>query len=72
MYAVHVNLAAAKPWQFKPNWKDCSTVEFIIFSCLKFRFCLSTVANIMIILKSSALGHDVIGVYRWILPKSKC
>ena len=29
-YAGHVNLAAAKPWQFMPNWKDGSTVEFII------------------------------------------
>ena len=31
MYAGHVNLAAAKHWQFMPNWKDGSTVEFIIF-----------------------------------------
>ena len=31
MYAGHVNLAAVKPWQFMPNWKDGSTVEFIIF-----------------------------------------
>ena len=30
-YAGHVNLAAAMPWQFMPNWKDGSTVEFIIF-----------------------------------------
>ena len=30
-YASHVNLAAAKPWQFMTNWKDGSTVEFIIF-----------------------------------------
>ena len=29
-YAGHVNLAAAKHWQFMPNWKYCSTVEFII------------------------------------------
>ena len=29
--AVHVNLAAAKHWQIMPNWKDGSTVEFIIF-----------------------------------------
>ena len=31
MYAGHVNLDAAKHWQFMPNWKDGSTVEFIIF-----------------------------------------
>ena len=30
-YAGHVNLATSKPWQFMPNWKDGSTVEFIIF-----------------------------------------
>ena len=30
-YAGHVNLAAAKHWQFMPNWKYGSTVEFIIF-----------------------------------------
>ena len=30
-YAGHVNLAAAKPWQFMPNWKDGSTVHLIIF-----------------------------------------
>ena len=29
--AVYVNLAAAKHWQFMPNWKDGSTAEFIIF-----------------------------------------
>ena len=28
---VPKDLAAAKPWQFMPNWKDGSTVEFIIF-----------------------------------------
>ena len=28
---VYVNLAAEKPWQFMPNWKHGSTVEFIIF-----------------------------------------
>ncbi len=30
-YAGHVNLAGAKHWQFMPNWKDGSIVEFIIF-----------------------------------------
>ena len=30
-YAGHVNLAAGKHWQFMPNCKDGSTVEFIIF-----------------------------------------
>ena len=30
-YAGHINLAAAKHWHFMPNWKDGSTVEFIIF-----------------------------------------
>ena len=30
-YAGNVNLAAAKHWQFMTNWKDGSTVEFIIF-----------------------------------------
>ena len=30
-HAGHVNLAAVKPWQFMPNWKHGSTVEFIIF-----------------------------------------
>ena len=30
-YAGHVNLAAAKHWQFMPNWEDGSTVELIIF-----------------------------------------
>ena len=30
-YARHVNLAAAKHWQFMLNWNDGSTVEFIIF-----------------------------------------
>ena len=29
--AVYVNLATTKPWQFIPDWKDGSTVEFIIF-----------------------------------------
>ena len=29
-YAGHVNPAAAEPWQFMPNGKDGSTVEFII------------------------------------------
>ena len=29
-HAGHVNLAAAKPWQFMPNWKYGSAVEFII------------------------------------------
>ena len=31
MYAGHVNLAVPKLWQFMPNWKYGSTVEFIIF-----------------------------------------
>ena len=31
MYAGQVTLAATKPWKFMPNWKDGSTVEFIIF-----------------------------------------
>ena len=35
-YAGHVNLAAAKHWQFMPNWKDDSTVELIIFRVLNF------------------------------------
>ncbi len=30
-YAGDVNLAAAKPWQLMPHYKDGSTVEFIIF-----------------------------------------
>ena len=30
-YAGQVNFAAAKPWQYMPNWKYGSTVEFIIF-----------------------------------------
>ena len=30
-YAGHANLAAAKPWQFMPNGKHGSAVEFIIF-----------------------------------------
>ena len=30
-YVGHVNLAAKKHWQFMPNWKYGSTVEFIIF-----------------------------------------
>ena len=30
-YSGHVNLAAAKPWKFTPNWKDGSTVELFIF-----------------------------------------
>ncbi len=30
-YAGHVNLAAAKHWQFMLNWKYGSTVEFIMF-----------------------------------------
>ena len=29
-YVGHVNLAAAKHWQFMPNWKNGSAVEFII------------------------------------------
>ena len=39
-YAGHVNLAAAKHWQFMPNWKDGSTVELIIFRAFlpKYRF----------------------------------
>ena len=28
-------------------------------------------SNIMIILLSGAVGYNVIGVYRWILPKFK-
>ena len=35
-YAGHVNLAAAKHWQFMPNWKYGSTVEFIIFRVYNF------------------------------------
>ena len=31
MYADHVNLAAEKHWQFMPNWKHGSVVEFIVF-----------------------------------------
>ena len=30
-YAGHVNLAATKPWQFMPKWKDGITFELIIF-----------------------------------------
>ena len=30
-YAGHVNLAAVMHWQFMLNWKDGSTIEFIIF-----------------------------------------
>ena len=38
-YAGHVNLAAAKPWQFTPNWRYGSTVELIIlFFVLKISF----------------------------------
>ena len=33
-YAGQVNLAAAKPCQFMPNYKYGSTVEFIIFRFL--------------------------------------
>ena len=40
----------------------------LLFVFKKFRFCLSTVSTIMIILKSGTLGYNVIGVYRWILP----
>ena len=29
--AGNVNLAAAEPWPFVPNWKDGNTVEFIVF-----------------------------------------
>ena len=29
-YVGHGNLAAAKHWQFMPNWKNGSAVEFII------------------------------------------
>ena len=29
-YAGNANLAAAKPWQFIPNWKHGITLEFII------------------------------------------
>ena len=35
-YAGHVNLAAAKHWQFMPNWKDGSNVEFCIFCVYNF------------------------------------
>ena len=35
-YAGHVDLAASKHWQFMPNWKDGSTVEFIIFRVYNF------------------------------------
>ena len=31
-YAGHVNLVAAKHWQFMPNWKDGSTVVFVLFN----------------------------------------
>ena len=31
MYAGHVNLAAAKLWQFLPNWKHSSTLELFFF-----------------------------------------
>ena len=34
----HVNLALAKHWQFMSNWKDGSTVEFIIFHVFKISF----------------------------------
>ena len=67
-YTCHVNLAAAEPWLFMPKWKDGSTVEFIIFHVQDFLF-QSIMSNIMRILKSGAVGYDVTGVYRWILPK---
>ena len=35
-YAGHVNLAAMKHWQFMPNWKDGSTIEFFIFRVYNF------------------------------------
>ena len=30
-YSGHVNLAATKPWQFMPKYRDGDTVEFNIF-----------------------------------------
>ena len=30
LYVGHVNLAVVKHWQFMPNWKNGSAVEFII------------------------------------------
>ena len=49
-HAGQVNLAAVKPWQSMANGKDGSTVKIYYFSCLTFRFCLSIVSYIMIIL----------------------
>ena len=46
----------------------CQSGNMAMLSCLKFRFCLSTVSTIMIILQSDALGCNVSGVYRWIFP----
>ena len=31
-------------------------------SCVKFRFCLSTVSNVIIILLSGSVGYNIIGV----------
>ena len=68
-YSGHINLAATQPWQFQakvPRWRHC-WIQYL--SCSKFRFCLSIVSYIMIILSSGAVGYNVIGVYRWIFPK---
>ena len=47
-YARHVGLTADKPWRCMPKLQDGNTDEFI-FLCLKFRFCVTTVSNIVII-----------------------
>ena len=35
-YVGHVNLAAKKHWQFMPNWKYGSTVEFFFVFKISF------------------------------------
>ena len=50
-------------------WQYGDIVDIIVFSCLKFRFCLNTLSIIMFIIYSGALGCNVIGVYCWIFPK---
>ena len=72
-YAGHVNLAAAKHWQFMPNWKDGSTVEFIIL--IFFVFKISLLPKYLVIYYDYIVKWCaqwdiyVTGVYRWIFPK---
>ena len=54
-YAGHVNLAAMKPWQFMPNWKHGTTVEFISFHVSIYRRLTAITSYLHFLSKCSSL-----------------